>query len=337
MNNHPYLVRARQLAICAVVFCAASAVGRAQTITSYGTAFDGTDTVNGAAAAAPYSTTQDAAGTQVLDGQNGWTTNDTPRTGTVGTSTQLVGRSDFVGATDSLLIIGTTTTNSTNQGVVGGVYRTPAGSATGAAPDVVPSTASGGVINLAHAVTIPSTATTIGLSVDFSVTKYTNFAHNDTFSLALQSAAGVPLISFDFSASTSAPNVKDEISTTVGTTTTGTGSQITLNATYRLTLTVNVKADTYTATIVDSQGVTPLNFSGSLAASSVLPTGVGEFSALWNLADKTTGNGGYQNAGDGYIVFDNLAVTVPEPSTYAMMTVGLGGLVGVLRLRQRQA
>ena len=326
MKNYSNPGWTKQVALSAAALCVAVTAARAQTVTTYGTGFDGTDTVNGTATAATYNSP--ATPTDPLDGQNNWGTNDPTQTGTYGTSTQLIGRSDFVGGTG--FFTGQT-------GALGGIYRTT--SPTGAAPDVVPSTASGGIVTLYHAVSVGAGAPFVALNTDFAVTApgANGFATHDTFSFSLQSTTFASLININFQPSTSNPTGQDEISYTVGGITTTTGNLITLNGSYHLALTVTAATKTFTATISQSGGGTSTSFSGSLATASIAPSAVGEVVALWNLANKTATSGAYQSAGDNSLIFDNLAVTVPEPSTYAMMALGLVGLAGVLRLRRQQA
>ncbi len=257
--------------------------------------------------------------TDPLDGQNGWGTNDATQTGTPGTSTQLVGRSNFVGA------LTPTAYFTAQNGVLGGVYRTTAGS--GPAPDVVPSTTTGGLISLFHAVTIPTTATFVALDVDFAVTTPNAFTNRDTFGFSLSNAAGVSLVSFNFAPSTT-PTTRDNISFTTNGTNFTASNQIILNGNYHLALNINTTTGSMVATINNA------TFAGTVTGAR----GITQVAATWSVGDRTTvANGGYQNADDNYLVFDNLAVSVPEPSTYAMMALGVAGMVGALRLRRNQA
>ena len=220
----------KRATLSALAFCVVATAAHAQTFTAYSTGFDGTDVTNGTATATTYASPNTP--TDPLDGQNSWGTNDPTQTetGTYTTSTQLIGRSDFVGATPFF---------TGQQGVLGGVYRTTTGAA--GSPDVVPSTASGGIVSLYHPVTIPAGSSFIALNTDFAVTAPDtagNFPARDTFGFSLQSTAFASLITINFQPSVANPTTMDEISYTIGSTTTTTGQTITLNGTYHLTLTV---------------------------------------------------------------------------------------------------
>ena len=334
MMKQRRLLLVSRLALGAATLCAVATAAHAQTITAYSTGFDGTDVTNGTATAATYNSPNTP--TDPLDGQNGWTTNDGTQTGTYGTSTQLVGRSDFVGITSPAFFTG-------QVGVLGGIYRTTTANATGAAPDVVPSTATGGNITLSHGVTVGPGASFLALNVDFAVTAPNGAnagasfnVNRDAFSFSLQNAAGASLITFSFVPS-STPTTFDDTNLTIGTTTATPGNQISLNGMYHLAFNVNTATNQYSATISSAASGATANFGGDLSGASITAGAVTQFVASWKLGDTTTiSNGGYQNASDDNLVFDNLAVTVPEPSTYALLAVGVASLAGLL-LRRRQA
>ena len=304
---------------------AVCSAAQAQTV-YYSTGFDGTDVVNGTNTAAPYNSPN--APTDPLDSQNGWTTNDSNQAGTYGTSTQLVGRSDFVG--DS----GAFTTG--QQGVLGGFYRTTAANATGAAPDVIPSTATGGVVTLGRPFTMNPAASQYVFNVDFEITaSSTNFPSHDSFAWTFGNGTATAF-TINFTPSTTNTDTRDAVTATVGTTTVqSAGNGITLGTQYHLTVSVSTgTTPTFTATI---GGTTGFTFSGSLVGADLAPSAVTDIAATWNLADKTTiSNGGYQNAGDNVLVFDNYSISAaPEPSTYAMIALGTFGLAVTLRVRRQ--
>ena len=110
---------------------------------------------------------------------------------------------------------------------------------------------------------------------------------------------------------------------------------IVLNTLYHLTITVNVQTDTFSA-FVTSSGTTTIATNVSLAAAPILPTSVTEAAAAWTLTNQTPdAAGAYEGAGNNALLFDNYAVTVPEPKTYASMVLGLVVLVGLDRMRRR--
>lgn len=317
IKNYSYPGWTKRAALSAVALCVAATAAHAQTITGYATNFDGAETNNGVNSTTTYVATPNAT-TSPLSGQNGWGSNDATQTGTQGTSTQLVGKSDF------LLTSGFFTGN---NGLLGGVYRTTA--PTAASPDVVPSTASGGVVSLFHTVSGGGN-TSLALNVDFSVVNSANFAAHDTFGFSLRSTAGT-LVTINFAPSTT-NTTADTVTGTSGGTTVASTSGVTFNSTYHLALSVNLASKTYLATI-STVGGTASSFSltGSTANAAITGTAVTQFATLWNLQDKTATGTAYNAAGDGYIIFDNLSVTVPEPSTYAMLALGVVGLGVLLR------
>ena len=333
-KNHGSTAWTKYAVLSAVAFCVAGTAAHAQTVTAYATGFDGTDTTNGNTAATTYNSPPGTP-TDPLDGQNNWGSNDPTNFSTppYGTSTQLAGGSDFVGA--SGFYTGQTA-------VLGGIYRTT--SPTAGAPDVVPSTASGGIVSLYHPVMIGAGASFIALNTDFAVTAPVNFAARDTFSFSLQSTAFASLITINFQPSISNPATMDEISYTIGGTTTTTGQTITLNGIYHLALTVTPNTNSFIVQTTQIGGTNPTTFTfgGSLNGATINPASVGEFAALWNLQNKTvtavsgTEAASYQGAGDNTLVFDNLAITVPEPSTYVTIMLGLAGLIVPLRLVRKR-
>ena len=200
-------------------------------------------------------------------------------------------------------------------------------------------------------------ATGYSLTVDFDVSASTSVAPgHDSFAFTLRNTTnaavvGTPLVSIGFVVpTTTSPTTTDAVNYTVGTgAAVSTGQGITINSgggpgRYRLTLTVTAgTTPTFTASLlpVDANNnpagsVVNLTTTGPVALTS--GANVNQFSADWSLADKTTiANGGYTGAGTNALEFDNLAITVPEPSTYAMMALGLLGMTGVWRRHRRQA
>ncbi len=314
--------------LSAAVFCVAATAAHAQTVL-YSTNFDSTDTFNGAPAAGftPY----DSSSTVIdnLAGQNGWGTTDP--TGALG-NPQVDGGTNYVGNFGTFF-------GSTFAGAIGGNQRSTAANASAATPDVVPSTGSLGLVSLYHA--IPTSATSIVMSVGFVVTGPTSFTNKDTFAFSLRNAAGtMSLISINFvpTADVAGTPSQDNVTVTAGSTTgKATGSGVILNSQYILRLTVNSNLN-YSATLSDSASNLVGAFDGTITGAGLTLRDVGRFSADLSLADKTTNSGGgLTGAGDNALAFDNLVITIPEPSTNAMLALGLVGLAGSLRLRRQRA
>lgn len=317
----------RQAVLSVAVLCVAASAARAQTTTAYSTGFDGTDTINGNATPTTYASPDFSAATPTapLAGQNGWTSND-GTTGTVSATNpnQFNGGTTYVGTLSSTA---GSFFNGTQAGAIGGLY----GPASGQTPYAVPSTASGGIINLLHGVTIPSTTTQVVFNIDFAIIE-ANALAKDTFSFTLGSAL---TITFTPSATTNQFNITATGSTPGGG---NNADAVVFNSQYHLKITLNPGATpTYAAVLTAGLGGggTPSGITGTLATSL---SSINQFVVGWNLADKTTNaDGGLTGAGDNFIAFDNLSIAVPEPSTYAVMAVGLVGLAGVWRSRRQRA
>ncbi len=271
-----------------------------------------------------------------LAGQNGWATTD-PVGATGGT--QVNGGTNFVG------VLGSGSGNFFGGqfgGAVGGVERNP--TPTTGSPDVVPSTGSLGLVSLYHA--LPTIGTQLVMQVDFAVTSSTGFTPNlprDTFAFSLRSADGTKsLISINFTptADVAGTPSQDNVTVTAGGTTTSTGTAVVLNSQYRLRLTINPgSSPQFTATIMDpASGASAGSFGGSIAGGAITLQNVARFSADWTLTNNTTNaNGGLTAAGDNSLLFDNLVIAVPEPSTDAALVLGLVGLAGLMRSRRLRA
>ncbi len=329
-------------ALLAAFLCTAGTAARAQVI--YGANFDSADIVNGAPAAGftPYSSP--ATGVDHLDGQNNWSSTD-PYTGTTANGgTQVNGGADYVGTLQGFF--GDTGTNS-NGNFVGGIGGNQRNAApTTSLPDVVPTTTS---VSLSHPITVAAAASSLTLNVDFVLSSAVTFTERDSFSFSLQNAAGTAsLIALNFVPTSNVTNPNgttsqvDNVTTTVGTNTNvTTGSAVVLSSQYHLRLVVTSGANaSYTATLTGTGAngsVTTGSFSSSLSNASITLANVARFTAGWTLAAGATAtNGGYTSAGDNTLYFDNVSV-VPEPSTYALVALGLFGLLGARRWQHRQA
>lgn len=334
---------AGRVALFAAVFSVAGTAAQAQQVTQsqviYQATFDSADIVSGAPATGftPYSSPN--TGVDHLDGQNNWGSSDPYSTSTTGNGgLQVNGGSDYVGNFGNFF--GDTTGTSNFAAAIGGNQRNTA--PTTALPDVVPSAASGGVVSLYHPLAVPAGAGFLTLDADLVLTSPVAFTSRDSFSFSLTNAANTAsLITLNFTPAPPATGqpAADNVTTTVGTATNvTTGTALVLSSQYHLHLVVTSGAGAgYSVTFTDpASGGTLGTFSGSLGTSSITLANVANFSAGWTLANTTQSNGGYTGAGDNTLAFDNLFVA-PEPSTYALMTLGLFGLFATCRSRRRQA
>ncbi len=252
-----------------------------------------------------------------LSGQNNWDTND----GRANNTTP-VGQSDYVGPVDGYT--GSSTTN--YQGGLGGLYHS-----SGELPGK-------STVYLYHAAS-PGSASTYVFNTDFDISfpaagtageSYTR----DSFGFNFQTTALSNLFSVNFTPDLSGNN-NSVNQMVIGTSVNNSANNPTVNAIlynsiYHLQLSVNVPGRMMTVAIT---GTNNYNFTISLA--SVDPASVQQIAATWVLSNTSgvDANGGYTNAGSNAIIFDNFALTVPEPSTWAML--GLGVVAGGLLLRRR--
>ncbi len=215
---------------------------------------------------------------------------------------------------------------------------------------------------LYHPFTINPTSSSYTFAVDSSIIQSSTNPNTlsgaqDSFAYTFRTSTGAVLFSINFN-KTPGSTTTDTISYSVGTSTTQNGSNnpgnvmsVTLNARYHFAITVNTLTDTFSLTYNGNgapagDASTPfLNASlagAALGLNPVLPINVNQVAASWTLSDTTHDlAGAYYNAGSNYLAFDNYNVTsvdlVPEPSALAMMGAGLLGLIGVMKLRSRQA
>ena len=326
---------AGRAAFLAAIFCWAGTTARAQVI--YRATFDSADIVNGAPATGftPYNSP--STGVDNLDGQNNWASTDPYTATTANGGTQVNGGADYVGNFGNFF--GDTTGTSNFAGAIGGNQRNT--SPTTAAPDVVPASTSNGVISLYHPLTnISATTSSLTLDVDLVLTSPVSFTSRDSFSFTLGSAT-TSLITLNFTPSTTVAGqpASDNVTTTVGTATNvATGTALVLSSQYHLHLVLTSGATgTFSARFTDpSNGNSNGTFNGSLSTASITLASVARFSAGWTLASSSITNGGYTGAGDNTLAFDNLVI-VPEPSTCALVALGLFGLLGARHWQRRQA
>lgn len=278
---------------------------------------------------------------ETLSDQGGWTTNDE---GTGGTYTYSGNTGGFIGQSDGVNVIPNVSTSSTDEvGFLGGAY----GKA------VAPGRSD---VTLTH--TLPaSTAQTVNFSTDFLVTgPTTTNANHDTFGFAFTGGAtNSTLFSVNFSLQTTTSGTtttvnpdSDNITYTAGGTTTTTPYAISLlTQRYKLTVNVNVTVGTFSAfyQAEDQNGALTGAQATLVSGATYALAGTGNvtgYGALWSLTStSTTGannpmtagtnNTAYINAGTNALYFDNVLVSVPEPSTYAMLGVGVLGLAFAAR------
>ena len=268
-----------------------------------------------------------------LSGQDGgtgvpWDTNDPDKTPTTtGYGGEYVGQADYVG----------TVTNYSNPSSDYWAYL------------------GGGQNGTAYPYSLPGSSTiydyrpfTLGspsgyaFNVDMSIGTTTNsaFPNRDSFAWTFLSSAsgttiGTNLFSLNFTPDTST-SLMDVGYTVNGGALVPSGKAIFYNSVYHLTISVNVTTKTASVSLTPTSGTAVTIATIALASTS--PGSVQEVAATWVLADKTDkdANGGYTGAGGNELLFNNYAVTVPEPSTWAMMGLGLVA-VGVFARRRVHA
>lgn len=285
--------------------------------TLYGTNFDGPATT------APYNDT----GTYVPDimdlvGQNGWFGNDDPSVQTSPTT--------YKGGLNSVVNPDGIGAAGNNGGQLQGQV-----SFTSLGPPPVTSTVYPGQasVYVAHGFALPGSAN-YTFDTDFAITTSSNtFASGYGFGFLNSSSANV--LSVDFVQN---PNntLQDLVEYKVGTGTLQTIpsgmtlAAIDLNQQEHLNISVNVSAGTFSITI----GGNPLLSNASLAGAD--PTTSSEIAAEQFVTGSQTpdGNGDYTNSGADSLTFDNFIVAVPEPSTYAMIGLGVVAMVGIMRFRR---
>ncbi len=188
-------------------------------------------------------------------------------------------------------------------------------------------------VYVAHPVTLTALAkaNSVSLDTDFNVsTSANNF--NSSYGFSLQTSAFANILSIQLVRDPANVNTRDIIQYQIGTATAvNNGNGIALNQNYHLKITVNMVANTFSATY----GGLAVFSNISLGATSAM--NIAEIAATEFGNTGADGNGGFTGSGQDTLTFDNISFTVPEPSTYAAMVVGGLGLAGVMRFRRRQA
>lgn len=263
-------------------------------------------------------------------GQNNWLTNDPDDNTKNAVSGAFIGGSNYVGTLNGFAGYGA---------YVGGAQR----SAT-AANDVVPGRATD---FLYRGFAVPAGASNLTFNVDFNIASAQNgFNQKDSFAFVLRNTAGAQLLSINFAISSSlgaSTNTDFAAGYTIGGNGVGVGAAnintnnngVNFNGIYHLTLSVNVVANTFSASVTGANsGVLATNVS--LAGAPISATAVTQIAATWGLTNTTTdANGAYTGAGGNILAFDNYVITVPEPSTYAACALGLGLLMVGYKARRR--
>ena len=89
---------------------------------------------------------------------------------------------------------------------------------------------------------------------------------------------------------------------------------------------------------VNASGTVVATFGSAGGSSSLTTTVVGIGTGLAGLSVTETDASGLPAASNSdSVTFDNVSVVVPEPSTYAMMGLGLLGMLGLMKFRRAKA
>ena len=252
-------------------------------------------------------------GSETLSGQNGWTTNDPYVTGSANPE---VGQSDYVG------VVGGYSTSTTDYwAVLGGAER--------------PTVPGMGAVYLYQPLSVAG-APAYNFTVDFSLLRSTTpYLVNDSFGWTFQNAAGGNVFSINFvpQSAQGTANSVFALRYTVNGVQQTTGSGVNVNSIYHLTVSVNVNAGSFNIGLATTNGPT-VPLASNIPLSSASASSITDVAATWVLAQPTAGSGVAQtNAGSNSLLFDNYAVTVPEPSTWAIF--GITAIVGFVTLRRR--
>ena len=266
-----------------------------------------------------------------LSGQQNWDTND-PFTGnTVLTSTNGNDDGSYIGQTDA--VVGTVPPGANNNDLYaanGGIYQ----------GSFVPGHST---VNVFHAAnTEGANSFTLNSDAFLSASFGTQFTNTDSFGYSFLNAAGnTTLFSVDFVPSAVSPGTApDQIEYTINGVQHLTTGLLYLGGYFHLTANVDVQHNTFGFTVTETGlPMTDVNAGATQAAvtlTGVNAANVGNAGTYWSLTDKTADtSGGYDNGGDNALYFKTFTVTVPEPSTYAMLGLGVLGLAARFRRKSR--
>ena len=263
-----------------------------------------------------------------LSGQEGWDTND-PDNGLQAPTSSVNDSGSEIGQTDEVVNQnppGTTSTDyyAANGGLLQGNY--------------IPGQ---GTVQLFHAANVQGAASfTVNSDAFLTSSQVTGaFTAADTFGYSFLNASGVSLFGVNFVPLTTptalAPNgATDSIFYTVnGVRSTVQSGVLALNGYFHISVAVVGGATPTLSFTVTESGAAVATVTG-VALTAADATTVANVGTTWTLSNQTAdANGGYEGAGSNTLYFKNLAVVVPEPSTYAML--GLGALGLALRFRRK--